>query len=318
MTLDQDELLLQSKLQSGLHPAEINLWPAVAEGLPAADRRRTKHRRLTLLAACLAAPALIAAGVYIGKITFISNPEPPPNPGPVAADYQLKYTIHTYTGDDLQADFVQTLLDWHTAHADEMEAGKSFFDDGQYGYDETVILQGTWSELTEQTGLPLLQSTLTPADTETSPDDMAKLVTTPLDWRYEVYDEDGLPNELRFRQYVEQNGYTVGWSATAAMVPRSTAAAERDVDRQITLYNHLSSLAAKGADWKYETYRMPTGDDAIIPYCGKARHRLEAYFIHDGIYYEVELTSERSKPEAEALQDLKAALDAFTAESTNP
>ena len=36
MTPDRDELFLQKTLQEGLHPADRDLWPAVAEALPGA------------------------------------------------------------------------------------------------------------------------------------------------------------------------------------------------------------------------------------------------------------------------------------------
>lgn len=34
MTNDRDEEFLRTKLTDGLHPAEVDLWPAVAEALP--------------------------------------------------------------------------------------------------------------------------------------------------------------------------------------------------------------------------------------------------------------------------------------------
>lgn len=56
MTFDRDEQFLHEKLSADLHPAPVDLWPAVAENLPAKPHRR--HLWL-----CLAAPLLIAAGV---------------------------------------------------------------------------------------------------------------------------------------------------------------------------------------------------------------------------------------------------------------
>ena len=52
MTFDRDEQFLHEKLSADLHPTPVDLWPAVAENLPAKPHRR--HLWL-----CLAAPLLI-------------------------------------------------------------------------------------------------------------------------------------------------------------------------------------------------------------------------------------------------------------------
>ena len=52
MTFDRDEQFLHEKLSADLHPAPVDLWPAVAENLPAKPHRR--HLWLWL-----AAPLLI-------------------------------------------------------------------------------------------------------------------------------------------------------------------------------------------------------------------------------------------------------------------
>ena len=75
MTNDRDEEFLRTKLTDGLHPAEVDLWPAVAEALPNA-RPAWPWRRIAL---CLAAPLLIAAGVLAGTAEFTNlreNPRP--------------------------------------------------------------------------------------------------------------------------------------------------------------------------------------------------------------------------------------------------
>ena len=75
MTNDRDEKFLRTKLTDGLHPAEVDLWPAVAEALPNA-RTAWPWRRIAL---CLAAPLLIAAGVLAGTAEFTNlreNPRP--------------------------------------------------------------------------------------------------------------------------------------------------------------------------------------------------------------------------------------------------
>ena len=70
MTNDRDEEFLRTKLTDGLHPAEVDLWPAVAEALPNA-RPAWPWRRIAL---CLAAPLLIAAGVLAGTAEFMTTP----------------------------------------------------------------------------------------------------------------------------------------------------------------------------------------------------------------------------------------------------
>ena len=66
MKYDREEAYLREKLTDGLHPADVDLWPAVAEHLP--DARPARHwRRLCI---CLAAPLLIAAGVLAGTCRY--------------------------------------------------------------------------------------------------------------------------------------------------------------------------------------------------------------------------------------------------------
>ena len=70
MKYDREEAYLHEKLTGGLHPAGVDLWPAVAEHLP--DAPPARHPRWKL-AICLAAPLLIAARVH----------EPARKPAPV-------------------------------------------------------------------------------------------------------------------------------------------------------------------------------------------------------------------------------------------
>ena len=76
MKYDREEAYLHEKLTGGLHPAGVDLWPAVAEHLP--DAPPARHPRWKL-AICLAAPLLIAAGVLAGTAEFTNlreNPRP--------------------------------------------------------------------------------------------------------------------------------------------------------------------------------------------------------------------------------------------------
>ena len=43
MKYDREEAYLREKLTDGLHPADVDLWPAVAEHLP--DARPARHWR---------------------------------------------------------------------------------------------------------------------------------------------------------------------------------------------------------------------------------------------------------------------------------
>ena len=79
MTPDRDETLLREALQTGLHPAETDLWPAVAEALPAGQKRYNRRTRALRLAVCIGAPLLLAAGALLGRAEFTnlrSNPRP--------------------------------------------------------------------------------------------------------------------------------------------------------------------------------------------------------------------------------------------------
>ena len=92
MTFDRDEQFLHEKLSADLHPAPVDLWPAVAENLPAKPHRR--HLWL-----CLAAPLLIAAGVVARGAQFTdlrTNPRPSFAPD-ATAGYAISYERQYYT-----------------------------------------------------------------------------------------------------------------------------------------------------------------------------------------------------------------------------
>ena len=55
MKYDREEAYLHEKLTGGLHPADVDLWPAVAEHLP--DAPPARHPRWKL-AICLAGSIL--------------------------------------------------------------------------------------------------------------------------------------------------------------------------------------------------------------------------------------------------------------------
>ena len=96
MKYDREEAYLHEKLTSGLHPAGVDLWPAVAEHLP--DAPPARHPRWKL-AICLAAPLLIAAGVAATGAQFTdlrTNPRPSFAPD-ATAGYAISYERQYYT-----------------------------------------------------------------------------------------------------------------------------------------------------------------------------------------------------------------------------
>ncbi len=70
MKYDREEAYLHEKLTGGLHPAGVDLWPAVAEHLP--DAPPARHPRWKL-AICLAAPLLIAMFLAEFGLALISR-----------------------------------------------------------------------------------------------------------------------------------------------------------------------------------------------------------------------------------------------------
>ena len=106
MKYDREEAYLHEKLTGGLHPAGVDLWPAVAEHLP--DAPPARHPRWKL-AICLAAPLLIAAGVLAGTAEFTNLRENPrPSFAPEAnTGYAITYERQYFTLDgDLMAGLV--------------------------------------------------------------------------------------------------------------------------------------------------------------------------------------------------------------------
>ena len=161
MTPDRDELLLQKTLQEGLHPADRDLWPAVAEALPGAARRQRRRARALRVAVCLCVPVLLAAGALLGRAEFTNLRE---NPRPSFAPenntgYAIRYDQTAY---ELPEELNRSLLESANGEAD---GGFSWYistigsqtpplqSPGTHGYD-------SWLEMTADTGLPLVQSEL--------------------------------------------------------------------------------------------------------------------------------------------------------------
>ena len=107
MKYDRDETFLREKLTAGLHPTAVDVWPAVAEQLPAAHKMR--RIRWLRLAVCVATPLLIAAGVLVGTAEFTNLRENPrPSFAPQAnTGYAITYERQYFTLDsDLLAGMI--------------------------------------------------------------------------------------------------------------------------------------------------------------------------------------------------------------------
>ena len=168
MTFDRDEQFLHEKLSADLHPAPVDLWPAVAENLPAKPHRR--HLWL-----CLAAPLLIAAGVAATGAQFTdlrTNPRPSFAPD-ATAGYAISYERQYYT---LPADLwagMQANHDLETAEDGTLPMSGHFDgylyltgSDGRTTYSNASRGYESWSAMAEATGLPLPENPVLDAGEE--------------------------------------------------------------------------------------------------------------------------------------------------------
>ena len=168
MTFDRDEQFLHEKFSADLHPAPLDLWPAVAENLPAKPHRR--HLWL-----CLAAPLLIAAGVAATGAQFTdlrTNPRPSFAPD-ATAGYAISYERQYYT---LPADLwagMQANHDLETAEDGTLPMSGHFDgylyltgSDGRTTYSNASRGYESWSAMAEATGLPLPENPVLDAGEE--------------------------------------------------------------------------------------------------------------------------------------------------------
>lgn len=351
MTPDRDEALLRRALQEGLHPADTDLWPAVAEALPAGEKRQKRRTRALRLAVCIGAPLLLAAGALLGRVQFTNlrtNPRPsfaPENTTGYAIQYdQTAYQLPDKLMDSLMAHYND---EWDADGVPPMNTYLSGRDPppegpGGHGY-------SSWADLTEATGLPLLQSDLldsgTPMDNSfyLSPD--TSEVPLPDNWKelsmeehnayYEAYYEDlyrlagswpagfsvewedDAPLQLFPRRMdMLENGYTMETQAYVLL-------ASEDRPAGTSLAGHQVYFAKKaGLVWEVEEYTTPSGITALLPVCtsnGKTSPYLNSYafFEWNGIFYRLDVTpysgyGNTSDAGAAARDVLKEVLDSFT------
>lgn len=341
MTPDRDELFLQKTLQEGLHPADRDLWPAVAEALPGAARCQRRRTRALRVAVCLCVPVLVAAGALLGRAEFTNLREDPrPSFAPENnTGYAIRYDLTAYA---LPEELNRSLLE---AADGEANGGFSWYistigsqtpplqSPGTHGYD-------SWLEMTADTGLPLVQSELL--------DDAACIDTVtlyrPTDWTQ----IEGMSSEeaADYLQELDQQnrypvGFTVSWTGEgnpSYLHPRrvnrvsgqlgdyiievqaDAALSYEHVPAGTTLSNHeVWFTQASALTWENEEYTTDSGIVALMPHCTsyeEPQYRdTFAFFTWDGIYYRLQALPTNGWEDgmtADARAVLKQVLDSFT------
>lgn len=288
MTFDRDEQFLHEKLSADLHPAPVDLWPAVAENLPAKPHRR--HLWL-----CLAAPLLIAAGVAATGAQFTNlrvNPRPGFAPD-ATAGYAISYQRQYYTLPDDLWNGLQANHALQTA-ADGTEPGTGRMDgylyptdtDSRNTYSNAARGYESWSAMAEATHLPLPENAVLDAgDAATGIILYSKTTTSDAPVGFIPIGRD-TPEKLYTKRtvYLENNRYEM---ELAALVYLGNAPAETAAE---TYFNKRAGLT-----WDCETYEMANGCTALLPLCtsnprSSPWSSLRAYFEKDGILYQLACT----------------------------
>lgn len=323
MTPDRDELFLQKTLQEGLHPADRDLWPAVAEALPGAARRQRRRTRALRVAVCLCVPVLVAAGALLGRAEFTNLREDPrPSFAPENnTGYAIRYDLTAYA---LPEELNRSLLE---AADGEANGGFSWYistigsqtpplqSPGTHGYD-------SWLEMTADTGLPLVQSELLDSS---QPEDAIIL--------YPAEEEIPLPDNWKDLSLEERNayyeayyddlwrlagdwpaGFTVEWleDTPLYLYPRRVDRLADGCSIELQAYVSLAGTNRPAGTtfqdsqvyfdkkanliWENEEYTTPSGLTAVLPRCtsnGKQSPWLNSYafFELDGIFYRVCITT---------------------------
>lgn len=341
MTFDRDEQYLHDVLQAGLPTAGADLWPAVAEALPAGQARQRRRTRAVRLAVCLGAPLLLAAGALLGRAEFTNLRE---NPRPSFAPenntgYAIRYDQTAYA---LPEELNRSLLESANGEAD----GGFFWyistigsqtpplqSPGTHGYD-------SWLEMTADTGLPLVQSELL---------DNAACIDTvtlyrPTDWtQIEGMSSEEAADYLQEldRQNTYPVGFTVSWTGEGNPsylnlrrvnrisgqlgdyfidVQAHAALSYEHVPAGTTLSNHEVWFSQQSAlTWENEEYTTDSGIVALLPHCTsyqEPKYRdTFAFFTCDGIYYSLQALPTNGWKDgmtADARAVLKQVLDSFT------
>lgn len=331
MKYDRDEAYLREKLTDGLHPADVDLWPSVAEALPGA--RPARHWRRFVI--CLAAPLLIAAGVLAGTAEFTNLRENPrPSFAPEAnTGYAITYERHYFT---LDSDFLTGMIANHngetaadgTKPASGSTSGRLHpsKEDAQNVYTKAARGYDSWGEMTAATGLPLVQNAVLDAGEMDDgsavalyTDDLPEIpvgtdgrVFMVLPQRYPAgcipIGRGETPGKLYLRVSKKLGDYKVELMAVAYLgdAPAETATA---------VFEEKSA----GLTWDCESYKMANGNTALIPHCTSNPTSMPwaqsvAYFAQDGILYKVicgPTGNWFNAAQEEIWAELKAVLDGF-------
>ena len=299
MTFDRDEQFLHDKLSAELHPAPVDLWPAVAESLPAKPRRR--HVWL-----CLAAPLLIAAGVAATGAQFTdprTNPRPSFAPD-ATAGYVISYERQYYTlPDDLWAG-MQANHDLEVAGDGTRPAGGWMNgriyptgNDGRNAYSNAARGYDSWSAMAEATGLPLPENSVLDAGEPADAISLHNKITADNGYWTEV-----APARVGFipvgkdvpeKLYLKRTEYLEGPNDLRYEIELAAVAYLGDAPADTAAVNYFNKQA--GLTWDCETYEMPNGCTALLPLCTSnptsyTYYSTWAFFEKDGILYQLGCT----------------------------
>ena len=325
MTFDRDEQFLHEKLSADLHPAPVDLWPAVAENLPAKPHRR--HLWL-----CLAAPLLIAAGVAATGAQFTdlrTNPRPSFAPD-ATAGYVISYERQYYTlPDDLRAG-MQANHNLEAAADGTLPAGGIMHGriypnnhDKQNIYSKAARGYETWSAMAESTSLPLAENSVLDAG---EPEPAVQLfIRTTADNGY--WEESSLAqvgfipvgNEAPEKLYLKRMDYLDDPEGRRYEIELMALAYLGDAPTDTTAINYFNKRA--GLTWDCETYEMSNGCTALLPLCTSnpnsyTYYSTWAFFEKDGILYQLGCTPVAGYSSSTTEEDhamLKQVLDGFAA-----
>lgn len=344
MIFDRDEQYLHDVLQAGLPTAGVDLWPAVAEALPAGQARQRRRTRAVRLAVCLGAPLLLAAGALLGRAEFTNLREDPrPSFAPENnTGYAIRYDQTAYAlPEELDRDLLAAAngepdggFSWYIGFA--ANETPALRDRGTHGYD-------SWQEMTADTALPLLQSDL--LDSSTACDTITLYRTT--EWT----PPEGMSSEeaTEYLQELDRQnqypvGFTVSWASEYPHLYPSylrlrrvnriagqlgdyvidlqaiAALSYEHVPAGTTLSNHEVWFTQQSAlTWENEEYTTDLGIVALMPHCTSYQEPgyrdTYAFFTWDGIYYRLNAWSPNGWEDgmtADARAVLKQVLDSFT------
>lgn len=323
MTFDRDEQFLHDKLSAELHPAPVDLWPAVAENLPAKP-----HRRHVWL--CLATPLLIAAGVAATGAQFTdprTNPRPSFAPD-ATAGYVISYERQYYTlPDDLWAG-MQANHDLEAAGDGTRPALGIMFgriyptgSDKRNIYSKAARGYETWSAMAEATSLPLAENRVLDAgELEPAVQLFTRVTADNGYWEESSLAQVGfipVGKETPEKLYLKRMDYLDDPEGRRYEMELAAIAYLGDAPADTAAINCFNKQA--GLTWDCETYEMPNGCTALLPVCTSnptsyTYYSTWAFFEKDGILYQLGCTPIGGYFSSTTEQDqamLKQVLDGF-------